>query len=117
MISFLSNKRDAHLQYVCIICVKFQIDRSETVGVDYTNLASYIGHFSKNSMFEMGVILPNMICFFPKKQVHIFSMPETFVQRFRFIAQKLWEELIVQTFLGARDRRTDRRTGVKHNAH
>ena len=30
--------------------------------------------------------------------VHIFNMPETFVQSIRLIAKKLYEELIVQTF-------------------
>ena len=50
--------------------------------------------------------------FSPKRELTIFSIPETFVPRFRLIAQNLWEELIIQTFLGA----TDRRTGVKHNA-
>ena len=46
---FLSKKAAAHLKYVCIICVKFQTDSSETVeGVDYTKLTSSIGHFLKN---------------------------------------------------------------------
>ena len=45
-----NKKGGAHLQYVCIMCVKFQTDSSETVEeVDYTNLTSYTGHFSKVS--------------------------------------------------------------------
>ena len=81
------------------MCVKFQIDYSETVeGVDYTNLTSCISHFLKISKFEMAVILSNMIFSFPKRQVHNLSMPATFVPIFRLIAQKLWKKLIINFF-------------------
>ena len=48
-----NKKEGAYLQYVSIMCVKFQTDSSETVEeVDYKNLTSYTGHFSKIS-FEV----------------------------------------------------------------
>ena len=46
--------------------------------------------------------------------MHIFSIPATFVPRIRLIAQKLWKELIIQTFFRC-NRQTDRQTDrVKH---
>ena len=71
----------------------------------------------KCSKFEKAVILSKMIFSFSKRQVHIFNMSATIVQSFRLTAQKLWEELIIQSiFLERTDGWTDRQTLVKHNA-
>ena len=67
--------------------------------VDYTDLSSCISHNPKISKFEKAVNLSKMMFSFSKKQVHIINMSAAIVQSFRLIAQKLWEELIIQTFL------------------
>ena len=56
----------AHLQYVSFIFAKFQIDSSKSVKeVDYTNLTSCIGHFSKKGGASKVFFLPTskMFCF------------------------------------------------------
>ena len=40
---------------------------------------------------------------FPKRQVHICSMPATSVPGFRLVAKELWEELNIQAVLVATD--------------
>ena len=48
-------------------------------------------------MSKTTVILSKMIFFSSEREVHIFNMPVTFVRSFRLVAEKLYEELIIQT--------------------
>ena len=97
---FSLKKASAHLQYACLICafVKLIAQKlwKELIIQTWHPIVAYSRNIYK---FERAVNLSKILFSFQKGRVHIYSMPAISVPRFRLIAQKLDEKMMIQTFM------------------